>query len=503
MIMSASQFPKPSRRRLLRTGAHALGALCVSGARAPLGAQEPQPVVLPTYVADIDGSGSLDSADERLVRNALYMQRGFGLSPVAGFDVRADVFARGRVDAMAVDAVRTTLEAQAAGLVSAEQRPITVAWHYGWYNNLNRPLGMQTVRFKGGDYSSRDPVVETLFNDQKNEFGITVDALSWIPVRANGNLLDNYRLGFLSAPNLPTRHLALLYESTIALPLRGGRIDFLDASVPALLREDFEQMGRFLAEARDGSGGRVFALDGRPVVFIFGSHTWGLLPLVLGQFTAFEGAMDGAREAFRAGYGTLPFLVGEEKILSADGVFADDRARRMASFDAAYVYYHASLKPLSAAPGLNGTFAITPRYVEHQIAILQHNFRAVQDIQSRYTGNPVLLIPNLAPGFAKPGFPTLTMGRGEYADFMKSMRAAHLDLLAQDPWPGIVGTTLLPAPVYIVGSWNEEFEGHAVFPASFNLSLPDVVQHGFDLSMAIKETFGWNHFAEREIVPVT
>ena len=42
------------------------------------------------------------------------------------------------------------------------------------------------------------------------------------------------------------------------------------------------------------------------------------------------------------------------------------------------------------------------------------------------------------------------MRRGEYADFMKTMRAAHLDLLAQNPWPGIVGTTLLPAPVYIV-----------------------------------------------------
>ena len=145
-------------------------------------------------------------------------------------------------------------------------------------------------------------------------------------------------------------------------------------------------MGRFLANARDGAGARVFTLDGRPVVFIFGSHTWGLLPLESAQFTAFEVALDRAREAFRVRYGSLPFLVGEEKILSAGGVFADDRVRHMASFDAAYVYHHASLKPLSVAPGLGGTFGITPRYVEHQIAILQHNFRAVQDIRKPVHG---------------------------------------------------------------------------------------------------------------------
>ena len=83
---------------------------------------------------------------------------------------------------------------------------------------------------------------------------------------------------------------------------------------------------------------------------------------------------------------------------------------------------------------------------------------------------------------------------------MKEMRQAHRDLLSQGSWPQIVGTALLPAPIYVVGSWNEEFEGHAVFPASFNLSLPEVTQHGFDLAMAIKEIFGWNHFAKREIM---
>ena len=88
---------------------------------------------------------------------------------------------------------------------------------------------------------------------------------------------------------------------------------------------------------------------------------------------------------------------------------------------------------------------------------------------------------------------------GDYADFMKAMRHTHLDLLSEYTWQNIVGTSLMPAPIYIVGSWNEEFEGHAVLPASFNDSLPEMQQEGFDLVMAIKEVFGWNHFADRPI----
>ena len=499
--MSTSYPPRPSRRRFLRTGALALGEWSVSRRRTLLDAQSPDPVLLPTFVADADGNGRLGPADERLVQDALFTRRGFGLTPLPGFDVRADIFGRGVVEKIAVDSVRHTVAAQTAGWVQAEPRPITVAWHYGWYNVLTRPSGTQTVRFKGGNYTSRDPEVETLFNNQKNEFGITVDALSWIPKRSNNNLLNNYRLGLLSTPNLGTRYLALLYESTIALALRGGRIDFSNPLVAMLLREDFEQMARFLAEARDQSGGRIFTLDGRPVVFIFGSHTWGLFPVESTQFGALEIALDVAREAFRNRFGSVPFLVGEEMSLSSDGALSEDRARRVTSFDATYIYHHAPLKPLSAAPGLDATLFLTPRYMEHQIGILQHNFRVVDTIRNRYTGNSVLVIPNLAPGFAKPGLPVLKMGRRDYANFMQEIHQAHLGLLAQGPWSQILRTALLPAPIYIVGSWNEEFEGHAVFPASFNLSLSTVRQRGFDLAMAIKETFGWNHFAEREILP--
>ena len=110
-----------------------------------------------------------------------------------------------------------------------------------------------------------------------------------------------------------------------------------------------------------------------------------------------------------------------------------------------------------------------------------------------------MLMPNLSPGFAKPGLRSLLMGRGSYADFMKSIRDSYLDQLTVGRRGEPLGTPKLPAPGYIVGSWNEEFEGHAVFPARFNFSLPEVTQRGFDLAMAIREVFGWNHYASRGI----
>ena len=256
-----------------------------------------------------------------------------GLSPIEGFDVRADVLGRGVVDTSAVDAVQSTLAAQVAGSVQPERRPITVAWHYGWYNDLTRPEGAQTVRFKGGNYSSRDPVVETMFNNQKNEFGITVDALSWIPVRANNNAVDNYRRGLLRTPNLPTRHLALLYESTLALPLGGGRIDFSDS---------VGSRSHARGLRADGSVSRGGTETGLAAACL----RWmdGLSCLSSGRTPgvccpSYQGVSARSRSPStwhgkRSGpaMGTSPFIVGEEVLLSADGVFAEDRARRMLSF---------------------------------------------------------------------------------------------------------------------------------------------------------------------------
>ena len=75
----------------------------------------------------------------------------------------------------------------------------------------------------------------------------------------------------------------------------------------------------------------------------------------------------------------------------------------------------------------------------------------------------------------------------------------HRDEYILPQWQGYIGGPILPAPVYSVGSWNEEFEGHAVFPSSWNLALRETQQGGFDLPMAIKQAFGWNHYAGRDV----
>ena len=143
---------------------------------------------------------------------------------------------------------------------------------------------------------------------------------------------------------------------------------------------------------------------------------------------------------------------------------------------------------------------VTQRYIENQLTIMRVNYRTMRSVRNVFTGRRIMVIPNLSPGFAKPGFPTLQIGRGAYTDFLKLLRDVHLFEYIETEWHGELGTRHLPAAMYIVGSWNEEFEGHSIFPFDFNLTVPEPLQHGFDLSMAVKEAFGWNHYAERNML---
>ena len=491
MHRSTRGLTGPPRRRFLIAASAAVAA----SAAPRLNAQS-DPVLLPPYIADIDGDGELSSLDEEIARTALFAQRGFDLKARPGFDHRTDVFGRGAVGPLAVDSVRHSIAYYRKNDQPLMARPITVAWHYGWYNRYDRPPGWQTARLKGGNYVSRDPMTESTFNDLKNEFGVTVDALSWIPVRENKDNQRNYRRGFLAAPNAGTRYVALLYESIIALPRLGDRIDFQSEAVRTLFLEDFANMARFFVEVREDSPARVFTLDDRPVMFIFGSHTWGLFPVAGLPFQAVELVVREAREVFRDIYGAYPYLVGEEMVLSTEGRIADDRLQRSLICDAIYVYHHAS----NLKQGVEATLFMNDSYVDHQLAILRKTYTALTYLQNRYTRRPVLVIPNLAPGFAKPGHPTLQIGRGGFTDFMKRMQQLHVkEFVNRDNWRELLGSTLLPAPIYIVGSWNEEFEGHCVLPYDFNFSVPDDIQHGFDLVMAIKEAFGWNRYAASDI----
>ena len=485
---------EPSRRQFLRTAGVALAG---GAAEAPaLLRGQGAPLLLPPYVTDIDGSGSIDAIDGEIVSTALYAQRGYGLNPRPGFDYRADVLGRAAVDSHVVDSVTHSIRQYANSIEPPASRPITVAWHYGWYNTFDRPPGAQTVRFKGGDYRSFDPEVETTFHDLKNEFGVTVDALSWIPRRANNDNNSNYFKGFLQATNVGTRHVCLLYESTLALPVAGGRTSFFSTIVQSSLRRDFAEMARFLGAVRDDNPARIFALDGRPVVFIFGTHVWGRLPLRVRETAVMAQTVANARQDFADVYGEFPYLVGEEIQLSV-GEFADDRRVRSQFFDAIHVYHHAG----NIKRGSERRLQLSPLYIQHQINVLRSTYADVAGIRNRFTGRRLLVIPNLAPGFAKSGHPTLEIGRADYADFMKLLKGVHTEEHIIPSWSGQLGSAALPAPVYVVGSWNEEFEGHCLCPFDFNLSVPSVEQQGFDLAMALKEVFGWNHYAFRDIDP--
>ena len=201
-----------------------------------------------------------------------------------------------------------------------------------------------------------------------------------------------------------------------------------------------------------------------------------------------------ARDAFEAVYGEPPYVVGEELLqLASTTNPSPDRLSRAVNFDAIYAYHAANLKA-SATP-----FEMTELYGALQRLRLERATTAMRGLRNRFTGNRIPLIPSLAGGFAKHGLPILSASRQAYADFVKLLTRFYTEDYLPQEWPGVIGTAALPAPIYSVGSWNEEFEGHAVFPARFNLALSDTEQAGFDFVMAVKEAFGWNHYAERAI----
>ncbi len=478
------------RRSFLRAGATAVAGL---GALPAVRAQEPE--LLKSYLADLDGNGVVDARDLAIAQQAMLTARGFNITPNTGYDFRADVFGRGQVDQAAVDAVATAVAAAAGGSLETESRPITIAWHYSWYDMLQRPLLEQTVRYLGGDYLSNDAAVETEFNTLKNELGVTVDAVSWIPRRVTPTILPNIEAGYFSATNLATRYFALLYENTIALPLTGGRIDFRDQRVAELLVEDFVAMAETFVEARDRYPCRVFLMDGRPVMFIFGSHSWGLNSRDEIEFSRMADVVGLARDAFARVYGTQPYLVGDELLpIASTTEPPSHRVNRALNFEAVFSYHAANLKVEANAFEMNEAYAALQR------SRLVRATEAVRPLRNRHTNTRVLIIPSLAGGFAKHALPILSASRAAYADYLSLLSRYYEDTYLAGEWADVVGTPFIPAPVYTVGSWNEEFEGHCVFPSSFNLALADEVQGGFDWGLALRQRFGWNHYAHRDIL---
>jgi len=467
-----------------------------------------------SWTVDADGNGSVNGDDRRLIEESLGAARGFGLVPNPGYDFRADLLARGRVSADDL-AFFDALAAPGPAL----PRPLVMCWHYGWYHPQRRRNEQPTARFLGGDYNSDDPAVEGTFNALKNEFGITADLLSWIaePSPGRTDTLQNYELGYFAAPLAETRSFGWLYETVINLgsdrPMTMGP----ETGRPQALEQHFRHMARKMVDPGSGAAApKVLLLDGRPVVYMFASHVLGTDSA---SFPEVGVALDRARAAFIEEAGVAPFLIGDEALFLADGGNPDAGRRfRAPFFDAITRYHHYELSLVSGPTALEGEVHLAGTYVDRVVANERRTAEVFAGVRNRYNAAPVFTMPSSAAGFAKAGLPTVRATRDEYAAFLRTMLALTEDNLRSlaELVVGAVagkdrGVIAMPPQVtpVIVGSWNEEFEGHTVFPTRSNPAMVRSEFAGFEWLMAIKEVYGWNHpvvargFAGRPLAAAT
>ena len=494
-----------SRRRLLGAGAAAMlqGAPPVAAwLLRPASARAEGQAELPVWALDADGDGMIDAHDRARVAASIGRRRGWRLRPSPGWDPGADVTGRGIVDREALALVDAHLG------VRLPPRPQIVCWHYGWYGRGRRRGERPTARFLGGAYLSTSRTAEERFNALKSEFGIDVDMLSWI---REGDSRAAYDRGYLAARNRDGRRFGVLYEGTINLG--SGRLEFRDGHDAArLLANDFEQIGRWLVDRTGPRLEGVWRRDGRPVLYLFGSHAWGTTH---DNLPAVGRALVAAREAFAARTGVAPYLIGDEALFYGDRQVGPDRRYRAGYLDAVTRYHHYDARLVRALGGgrpvrMDAEYRRRLRRLEEST---EEGFAAVRN---RFTGRPLLVLPSSAAGFAKAGLPPLRASRAEYRRWLLEaweLTARHLvrrlaaaggsgtapaagGSAAAGGGTGIddptdsARTGASEAPPVFVGSWNEEFEGHALFPAAHNEALAEPDRGGFDWLEAIRATYG-------------
>lgn len=473
--MIGSALPRVTRRQAIRNAvvaAIALGVPGISRAQADRITRFPWPF-------DIDGDGFVSASDRKLIASAIRTGRGNRVRPADDWNARLDFLGRGSTDPerlLHFDRLAPTLGKR------LPPRPVVACWHYGWYGRGRRRREAPTVSYVGGDYLSTDHRTEEEFNALKEEFGINADFLSWIDDR---DLLRAYARGYLSASNHSRRRFGLLYESQINLAAN-GRIDLgPEAPHAAKLVRDFRRMGQWLVDAAGSDAAGWLRVDGRPVVYLFGSHTFGRTDRDL---PAVGTALIRAREEFAETAGVPPYLIGDESIFPADPDVALNRRYRASHFDAVTRYHHYDQAHIRQH-GDDGAVRMNAAYRDTIVALERRNMEGFAKVKNRYTDAAVLVVPSSAAGFAKRGLPSLRASREDYEGWLEAMQTLtdeHLDLRHRDR----LNTSSLAAPLVFVGSWNEEFEGHALMPASQSRALAERRQAGFDWLYAIKSRYG-------------
>ena len=190
-----------------------------------------------------------------------------------------------------------------------------------------------------------------------------------------------------------------------------------------------------------------------------------------------------------------PWLIGDEALFPGDTEAGHDRLFRAAYFDAVSRYHHYDTAQIRAL-GEGRAVRLDGSHVRRLVANEKRTMAAYRSVKNRYSGEPLLVIPSSAAGFAKARLPSLLASRDDYASLLAAMQELtdeHLrDLHAER-----LGTPAMPAPLVIAGSWNEEFEGHALMPAATNRALFHMRDGGFDWLYALKSMYGWNSWAVR------
>ncbi|MGD8331308.1 MAG: hypothetical protein PVJ49_17890 [Acidobacteriota bacterium] len=486
-----------TRRRFVRVGGVGVGAalaglLPEAAARAAMqsghGHELPRRAAgelsgIPPWAFDVDGNGIIDEHDRAHIAAAVGTQRGVDPVPLEGYDYRADLFGRGSVTTDDLDA----FDAEAI-FGPAPPRPVVMCWHYGWYHPTRRQGEATTTTYLGGDYLSDDALVAERFHALKNEFGITADLLSWIdPSIGFEPTLGNYDRGYFAAPGVATRRFGWLYETAINLGSSAPMSLAPGTGQRERLVENFRQMAlRMVDPTTGGLYGNVLQIDGRPVVYLFASHLLGTSVLSLIDVVR---ALDEARRVFIEAAGVAPYLIGDESPFLEELELLDPGRRLRATFCDAVTRYHHYDENLVAAFALGGPVHLGGAYLDRVLGLERRAIAAFAGVRNRFTGAPVLVIPSSAAGFAKAGFPTLLSSRGDYERLLRATRALaeqHRATLAADS----AGAAIPPVAPAIVGSWNEEFEGHAVFPVSRSEALVRGTRDGFEWPSAIKQVYG-------------
>jgi len=464
--------------------------LAWSAALAMQKAGDPRATTLPIWALDVDGNGTVNLDDRRAIEASVGAARGFALRPNSGYDFRADLLGRGMVTPLDLE----VFDARARfGPIAP--RPIVLCWHYGWYHPLRRVREPTTATYLGGDYNSDDPAVEDEFNELKTEFGITADMLSWIDNSTDplDPAVGNYERGYFRAPSSRSRKFGWLYETAINLrssvPMTVGS----SSGRRQLLVDNFRSMARMMLDPTSGAiKPEVLLIDGRPVIYMFASH---LLGTNLRSMVDVAISLGRARNAFLEAAGRPPYLIGDESLFIDDPELDNKRRLRSTFFDAVTRYHHYDMGVV-AGYAASAPVRMGGAYLD---VVLRNEVRTAEAFEgtiNRFSGLPLLVIPSSAAGFAKRGFPTLHASRDDYARLLREMLTVTQKHIARTHADRL-GTLALPAPLVIVGSWNEEFEGHALFPSSVNPAMEGDGLNGFEWLFAVKDVFGWNHHAAR------